>query len=284
MAELLFDFCRGAYGAGDFFADECSMALAQVLLSRYGVLTREAVHAEGIAGGFAAVYDVLKAMEESGRVRRGYFVAGLGATQFALPGADERLRALRDPPEEPQTSVLAATDPANPYGAMLPWPARGADGEGARPQRSAGAHVVLVGGEITAWLGRGEQNLLTFLPAEEPERTRRGRALANALARLVDSGRRRALLVARVDGEPVHFGTSHGDVSWVMFADAGRGWLVGDTTQEMTYASDRIPPTSTFRTDAGLGLEFGSFGIYAAKPMSASKEPINYFVRLRHRF
>ena len=183
---------------------ERSMALAQVLLSRYGVLTREAVHAEGIAGGFAAVYDVLKAMEESGRVRRGYFVAGLGATQFALPGADERLRALRDPPEEPQTSVLAATDPANPYGAMLPWPARGADGEGARPQRSAGAHVVLVGGEITAWLGRGEQNLLTFLPAEEPERTRRGRALANALARLVDSGRRRALLVARVDGEPVH--------------------------------------------------------------------------------
>jgi ATP-dependent Lhr-like helicase len=182
---------------------ERSMALAQVLLSRYGVLTREAVHAEGVQGGFAAVYDVLKAMEESGRARRGYFVAGLGATQFALPGADERLRALRDPPEEPETAVLAATDPANPYGAMVPWPSRGADGEGARPQRAAGAHVVLVGGELTAWIGRGEQNLLTFLPAEEPERTRRGRALANALARLVDSGRRRALLISRVDGEPV---------------------------------------------------------------------------------
>ena len=183
---------------------ERSMALAQVLLSRYGVLTREAVHAEGVQGGFAAVYDVLKAMEESGRARRGYFVAGLGATQFALPGADERLRALRDPPEEPETAVLAATDPANPYGAMLPWPSRGADGDGARPQRAAGAHVVLVGGELAAWLGRGEQNLLTFLPAQEPERTRRGRALANALARLVDSGRRRALLISRVDGEPVH--------------------------------------------------------------------------------
>jgi len=182
---------------------ERSMALAQVLLSRYGVLTREAVHAEGVQGGFAAVYDVLKAMEESGRARRGYFVAGLGATQFALPGADERLRALRDPPEEPEIAVLAATDPANPYGAMLPWPSRGADGEGARPQRAAGAHVVLVGGELAAWLGRGEQNLLTFLPAEEPERSRRARALANALARLVDSGRRRALLISRVDGEPV---------------------------------------------------------------------------------
>jgi ATP-dependent Lhr-like helicase len=179
------------------------MALAQVLLSRYGVLTREAVHAEGVQGGFAAVYDVLKAMEESGRARRGYFVAGLGATQFALPGADERLRALREPPEEPETAVLAATDPANPYGAMLAWPARGADGEGARPQRAAGAYVVLVGGELLAWIGRGEQNLLTFLPAEEPERTRRGRALANALARMVDSGRRRALLISRVDGEPV---------------------------------------------------------------------------------
>jgi len=183
---------------------ERSMALAQVLLARYGVFTREAVHAEGVAGGFAAVYEVLKAMEESGRARRGYFVAGLGATQFALPGADERLRALRDPPEEPQTAVLAATDPANPYGAMLPWPSRGADGEGARPQRAAGAHVVLVGGELAAWLGRGEQNLLTFLPAEEPGRTRRGRAVANALARLVDSGRRRALLVSQVDGEPAH--------------------------------------------------------------------------------
>jgi ATP-dependent helicase Lhr and Lhr-like helicase len=183
---------------------ERAMALAQVLLSRYGVLTREAVRAEGVPGGFAAVYEVLKAMEESGRARRGYFVAGLGATQFALPGADERLRALRDAPEEPQTAVLGATDPANPYGAMLPWPSRGPDGEGARPQRAAGAHVVLVAGELAAWLGRGEQNLLTFLPAAEPERTRRGRAVASALARLVDSGRRRALLISLVDGEPVH--------------------------------------------------------------------------------
>ncbi|MEJ7732233.1 MAG: hypothetical protein WKG00_23880 [Polyangiaceae bacterium] len=130
-----------------------------MLLERHGVLTREAVGAEGISGGFGAVYDVLKAMEDSGRVRRGYFVAGLGATQFALPGCDDRLRGVRDVPEQPFSVVLAATDPANPYGAALPWiasapprPARapnlpvGAPAvpkpSGPRPQRAAGAHVV----------------------------------------------------------------------------------------------------------------------------------------------
>ncbi|HXN54732.1 MAG TPA: hypothetical protein VN874_00580, partial [Myxococcales bacterium] len=207
---------------------ERAAALAQVLLARYGVLTREAVHAEGIAGGFSAVYGVLKAMEEAGRARRGYFVAGLGATQFALPGAEERLRALREPardlaqtalpaaarslqggegnalrrPPEPGTAVLAATDPANPYGATLPWPERQGD-EGARPQRSAGAHVVLHEGRLLAALLRGEHQLVTFLPQEEPERSRSARALAFALADLVDGGRRKALFVARVDGDDV---------------------------------------------------------------------------------
>src|SRR5262249_49071337 len=133
---------------------ERRMALARTLLERYGVLTREAVHAEGIAGGFSAVYDVLKALEDSGRIRRGYFVAGLGATQFALPGADDRLRALRDPSDEPRTFVLAATDPGNPYGAAIPWPER----EGARPQRAAGAQVVLRDGVLVAWAGRTERN------------------------------------------------------------------------------------------------------------------------------
>ena len=182
---------------------ERSMALAQVLLARSGVLTREAVHAEGIFGGFSAVYDVLKAMEESGRVRRGYFVAGLGATQFALPGAEERLRALRDFPEEPQTFVLAATDPANPYGATLAWPERPAT-VGAGPQRAAGAQVVLWGGELIGFLGRSEQSLRSFLPAQEPQRGRASRALALALAGLVEQGKRRALLLARIDGDEPH--------------------------------------------------------------------------------
>ena len=112
-------------------------ALSRALLERHGVLTREAVAAEGIAGGFSTVYPVLKAMEEAGQVRRGYFVAGLGATQFALAGADDRLRGEREAPEPEaaRTLVLAATDPANPYGAALRWPASSASD--APPGRSA---------------------------------------------------------------------------------------------------------------------------------------------------
>jgi ATP-dependent Lhr-like helicase len=180
-------------------------ALARALLERHGVLTREAVHAEGVVGGFSAVYDVLKAMEEAGKVRRGYFVAGLGATQFALPGADDRLRAAREPTAEPRAMVIAATDPANPYGAALGWPeapaATGDAAKAARPQRAAGAHVVLLDGAIIGYVGRTEKNLLTFLPAEEPERGRAATALFGALAALVDDGRRRTLLLARIDGE-----------------------------------------------------------------------------------
>ncbi len=102
---------------------EWSTSVAQQLLSRYGVLTREVAGAEGIYGGFSAVYDVLKALEDAGRVRRGYFVGGVGATQFALPAALELMRSLRSDPDEPEVVVLAATDPANPFGTMLKWPA-----------------------------------------------------------------------------------------------------------------------------------------------------------------
>src|SRR5207249_1310347 len=129
---------------------ERAKAQAEQLLSRHGILTRAAVLAEGVPGGFASLYPVLRALEESGRVRRGYFVSGLGGSQFAHPGALERLRALRDsalgPEEEPPGAVLAATDPANPYGATLPWPKV----EGGRLQRSAGVHVVLVDGSLLA--------------------------------------------------------------------------------------------------------------------------------------
>ena len=183
-------------------ATERAAALAQTLLARHGIVTREAAQAEEIAGGFSAVYPVLKAMEDAGRARRGYFVAGLGGAQFAVPGAEERLRSFREPAEEPLTLVLAATDPANPYGATLPWPRREGDGD-ARAQRAAGAQVVLHDGALVGWLGRGEHNLHTFLPAEEPARSHAARALAQALAAQVDSGRRKAFLIARVDGEDV---------------------------------------------------------------------------------
>jgi ATP-dependent Lhr-like helicase len=181
---------------------ERAAALAQTLLARHGVVTREAVQAEEIAGGFSAVYPVLKTMEDAGRARRGYFVAGLGGAQFAVPGAEERLRSFREPSPEPLTLVLAATDPANPYGATLPWPRKEGDGD-ARAQRAAGAQVVLADGELIAWLGRGEHNLHTFLPAQEPLRSRAARALAQALSALVDEGRRKALLIALVDGAEV---------------------------------------------------------------------------------
>jgi ATP-dependent Lhr-like helicase len=204
---------------------ERSAALAQVLLARHGVLTREAVHAEGVAGGFASVYEVLKRMEETGRARRGYFVAGLGATQFALPGAEERLRSLREPPEEPQTVMLSSTDPANPYGAALPWPSRGDAAPESRPQRAAGAHVVLYGGELCGYLARGDRALLTFLPPDEPHRSRRARALAAALAGLVESGRRRALLLERIDGDAPHASPLAPYLSAAGFSPGQQGFL-----------------------------------------------------------
>ena len=110
-------------------------AVAEQLLDRHGVLTRGAVVAERVPGGFAGVYPVLKAMEEAGRCRRGYFVDGLGGAQFAVPGAVDRLRTLTEAPPQPLTQVLAAGDPANPYGAALPWPERAATADGRTGER-----------------------------------------------------------------------------------------------------------------------------------------------------
>jgi ATP-dependent Lhr-like helicase len=170
------------------------------MLERHGVLTREAVASEEVAGGFSGVYPVLRAMEEAGKIRRGYFVEGLGAAQFALPGAVDRLRSMREPSEGgPQVRLLAAADPANPYGAAAPWPRAGRDDR--RPlQRAAGAYVVLVGGAAVFYLERGGHSLQS-LPAAADEDTAR---LALASFRdLVESGRVRELVITRVDGAPV---------------------------------------------------------------------------------
>ncbi len=196
-------------------------ALVKTLLDRYGVVTREAVHAEGIVGGFSAVYDVLKAMEQAGRVRRGYFVAGLGATQFAAPGAEDRLRAFRDRPETPHLVVLAATDPANPYGAALPWPER----EGARAGRTGGAFVILRDGELLGYLGRAERSLLTFLPVGDPEHTQAADSLAKALADMVDLGRRRTLLLAQIDSEPTEKSAMAPHLTKAGFTATSRGFF-----------------------------------------------------------
>ena len=136
-------------------ATERLHAQAGVLLQRHGVLTREAVLAEGVLGGFAGVYPVLRAMEEGGKIRRGYFVEGLGGSQFALPGAVDRLRALREPDQ--RVVALAATDPANPFGAVIGWPE-----SAGRPARAAGAFVVLDSGDLRLYLERGGRSLLSF--------------------------------------------------------------------------------------------------------------------------
>ncbi len=152
-------------------------AQAEQLLARHGVLTRDAVAAEGTS--FAALYPVLRALEEAGRIRRGYFVASLGGSQFADAGALERLRGRREAePDAPQGAVLAAADPANPYGAALPWPRS----EEARLARDAGAHVVLVEGALGAFVPRGEREVSLFLPEAEPARTAAAGAIAAALA------------------------------------------------------------------------------------------------------
>ena len=171
-------------------ATERSHALALQLLNRYGVLLRESVTAENVPGGFSAVYDVLKALEESGRIRRGYFVAGLGATQFALPAAVDLLRQLRtEPPAEKSEFVLlAAADPGNPYGSALRWPdlpTMEEDKETA-PRvltRAAYAEVILRNGQLVAWMRRGNPHLLVFLPADEPERSHTASGLAHFLSK-----------------------------------------------------------------------------------------------------
>jgi ATP-dependent Lhr-like helicase len=187
-------------------ATHWAAAVAQQLLARHGVVTREAVMAEAIPGGFGSVYPVLKAMEEKGRLRRGYFVSGLGATQFALPGALDLLRSLRDTPDEAEVVVLAATDPANPYGASLKFPAfaAGTASAGRGPTRTVGATVILVDGALVAYLARGDRQLLVFLPDAEPERSKAGRAIARALLDRAREGgdTPRGMLIEEIDGAP----------------------------------------------------------------------------------
>jgi ATP-dependent helicase Lhr and Lhr-like helicase len=169
---------------------------AELLLERYGIVTREHVLAEGLPGGFSLLYDSFGALETLGVCRRGYFIEGLGGAQFALPGAVERLRAQKAEDEAPPL-VLAATDPAQPYGAALPWPKR--EGDSKRPQRAAGAHVVLAGSEPVLYVERGGRGILTLTEADDP----RVRTSLEALAAFITADRRRKLSLERIDGAPV---------------------------------------------------------------------------------
>jgi ATP-dependent helicase Lhr and Lhr-like helicase len=229
-----------SWAGGPRSATVWAAAAASQLLTRYGIVTRETIAAEGIPGGFGAVYDVLKAMEEAGRIRRGYFVAGLGAMQFALPAALDLLRSLRDESDEVTTVHLAATDPANPYGVILKWPSleaaadtastSAAPGPAARlaPERpvppsssiatdrnertegparralsrSVGATVILVNGALSAYIARGDQLLWVFLPEDEPDRTSVAACAAGVLMSLAagQDSDRQGMLIREVNG------------------------------------------------------------------------------------
>jgi ATP-dependent helicase Lhr and Lhr-like helicase len=170
-------------------------ALGELLLERQGIVTRDGARAEGIPGGYSAVYGELRKLETVGLCRRGYFVEGLGGAQFALGGAVERLRELRPDEEDAEPLVLAAADPAQPYGGVLPWPRRA----GARAARVAGAHVVLLGGRAALFVERGGRSLV---PLRDPD----PEWLRPALAALVGHARRtglKRLAVERFDGEAV---------------------------------------------------------------------------------
>jgi ATP-dependent Lhr-like helicase len=186
-------------------------ALAEVLLERHGVLTRGAVMAERVQGGFAAVYRVLSAFEDAGRVRRGYFVESLGAAQFGSTGAVDRLRATARPVGDgpadgvPRTFVLAAADPANTYGAALGWPAQPDEvASGHKPGRKAGALVVLVDGELALYVERGGRTLLSWT-----DQAMVLQAAADALALAVREGALGRLTVERADGEGIMVANQH---------------------------------------------------------------------------
>jgi ATP-dependent Lhr-like helicase len=235
---LLPDRITGGNGADGVAATMRAHALALTLLERHGVLTKGAVAAERVPGGFAAVYPVLRAMEETGQCRRGYFVEGLGAAQFALPGAVDRMRALAAdldsggagaggaeqgaggsdpgwpgagaragvttdasrPDRSRQVVVLAAGDPAQPYGAALPWPSRPEEtATSHRPGRKAGAVVVLLGGELVLYVERGGKTLLSW--TDDPGLLQPS---AQALAAAVRDGALGRITVEKADGGAVH--------------------------------------------------------------------------------
>ena len=201
-------------------------AMARALLERYGVVVRESAHAESIESGFGAVYDVLKHLEESGRIRRGYFVDGAGAAQFAMPEAADRLRMERSRVSEAATEparFIAATDPANAYGALLPWPAT--PSEDARPMRAAGAHVIVHAGALLAWVAKNGSSILTFLPGDEPEKSVAASHLARCLASLVDGGERRALLIETIDRKPAAESSMGPALEAAGFVLGARGWM-----------------------------------------------------------
>ncbi|MFO7532666.1 MAG: DEAD/DEAH box helicase [Candidatus Limnocylindrales bacterium] len=218
-------------GGRETSATEQRAALAATLLERHGIVVRDAVAAEGVRGGFGAVYPVYREMEERGRVRRGYFVEGMGGAQFAVAGAVDRLRSMRREAgarssRAPTTVLLAAADPANPYGAALAWPRDEARHQRS-PSRAAGAYVVLHDGDLVLHLERGGRSLLTFAPFDD--RAVAAAAVA-ALRGLMTDGRLKRLQLERLDGEVITSSTRREQLTELGFRPGYRGYVLAAAT------------------------------------------------------
>jgi len=209
-------------------------------------------HAEALEGGFSSVYEILKHMESAGRVRRGYFVAGHGGVQFALPGADEDLRAQRTPKHDSaRAQVLSAVDPANPYGALLPWPTREDGAAAGRLARTAGAFVVLHLGELLGYLQSSSGALVSF--ASEPN-VQRERALASALvAWACVQPLRRAFRIATIDGAPAAEHAFANAFRELGFVAAGGGLLLNLRDRGSEDARELAAEIDVEREDGDAG-------------------------------
>ena len=276
-----------ADGENGISPTEWSANIAQQLLVRHGIVLRETAIAENIPRGYPTIYPALKLMEDSGWVRRGMFVAGLGAAQFAMPAAVDMLRSLRAEPETPEVIFLAATDPANPYGTILPWPRRDSDGSpipaeeqnGAEPavsskseellpttradpntggsrtlSRTSGAGVILINGVLVAFFRRRSQEFQVFLPESEPTRSRYARELARQLADVATRrrGSKLGLLVGTIDGAPAREHFLSGFLVEAGFTDSALGFQlrrVGPLTMAPIGTETKIDPQTDLDDD-----------------------------------
>ena len=224
-------------------ATQWSANISQQLLARHGVVMRETAIAETIPGGYPTIYPALRTMEESGRIRRGMFVAGVGAAQFAIPAAVDMLRSLRANPPPPEVVYLAATDPANPFGTLLPWPR--SENDSAEPAghhamaRASGAGVILVNGALCAFLRRRNPALRVLLPDEDPERTTFARQLARKLAELAIRRQtsRSGLLIGAINDAPAREHFLAGFLKEAGFVDTALGFQMRAVTQIVASAS-----------------------------------------------
>src|SRR5579871_463555 len=226
-------------------ATEWSANMAQQLLTRYGIVTRETAIAENIPGGYNTIYPALRIMEESGFIRRGMFVAGLGAAQFAMPGAVDMLRSLRTGPAEPESVIVAASDPANPYGAILPWSqTETSEDEKSSPHamaRAGGALVVLVNGQLAAFLRRKNPSIKVYLPEAEPERSHVAASLARQLAELAlqrQAIRRSGLLITQINDAPARQHFLARFLEEAGFSDSAGGYYMRRVAKPLPPATD----------------------------------------------